>query len=326
MKKALVILVAVSVFLFVFFFVGFSKEREDVVWGVNFSQKHAEALGLDWREAYEALVEDLGVVRLKVAFHWDVLEPERGAFDFEDSDFQIHTALNNGAEVVAIVGMKTSRWPECHIPDWAKELSKEDQQKAILSMLEVVVERYKESPALSGWQVENEPFFPFGECPWTDEDFLAAEVELVKRLDPERPVMITDSGEGSFWVAAARRADVVGTTMYRKVWFSQIRAYLTYPFPPTFYSRKAWLVDLLFGKPVIGAELQAEPWGPKLLYDISLEEMAKTMNQEQFEKNIEFAKKSGFPLHYLWGAEWWYFMKEKQGDSSYWELARNLFP
>ena len=75
----------------------------------------------------------------------------------------------------------------------------------------------------------------------------------------------------------------------------------------------------------MNVELQAEPWGPKLLYDISLEEQEKTMNAEQFKKNIEYAKKTGFDYHYLWGAEWWYWMKEKQGDPSIWNEAKMLF-
>ncbi|MDP3901193.1 MAG: glycoside hydrolase family 2 TIM barrel-domain containing protein [bacterium] len=325
MKKALFSFLFVFAGVFVFLFVGFPGPREDVEWGVNFSEKHAQAFGLNWSQAYLALLDDLEVKLVKTAFHWDIVEPEPGLFRFDDFDFQVREAEARGVSIVPVIGQKTSRWPECHTPEWAKQLSKEDQQAAILTMLRVVVGRYKDSPSVLFWQVENEPFFPFGECPWADEKFLAEEVKLVKSLDQNHSVMITDSGEGSLWVAAARYGDIVGATMYRKVWFRQLNRYLTYPFSPTFYQRKAWLINLFFHKPVIGAELQAEPWGPKLLYDISLDEMKKTMTPEQFEANIDFAAKSGFSTHYLWGAEWWYWMKEKQGDDSYWELARSLF-
>jgi len=49
------------------------------------------------------------------------------------------------------------------------------------------------------------------------------------------------------------------------------------------------------------------------------------MDIEQFRKNIEFAKNTGIDTFYLWGAEWWYWLKEKQNDSRIWNEARNLF-
>lgn len=309
---------------FAYFFVGRTERLENVAWGVNFSQKHAANFGLDWKETYTALLDDAGVKKMKIAVHWDTIEPLRGEFSFNDIDFQIQELAKRNGEMVLVIGMKTPRWPECHIPSWAQNLSKKEQQKVILVMIKEVVERYRGSEVLFAWQVENEPFFPFGECLWADEQFLSKEIELVKSLD-DRPIIITDSGEGSFWTRAARHGDIVGTTMYRKVWVRQLGFYLTYPFPPVFYDRKAKLIKLLFGKEVIGVELQTEPWGPKLLYDSPLKEQQKTMNLEQFKKNIEFARRTGLKTHYLWGAEWWYWMKEVHGDSAIWNEARTLF-
>jgi len=113
--------------------------------------------------------------------------------------------------------------------------------------------------------------------------------------------------------------------MYKKVWFRQLGFYLSYPFPPIFYWRKTQLIKKLFGKKVICIEFQAEPWGPKLLYDSPLEEQEKTMNLEQFRQNIEFAKKTGLDTFYLWGGEWWYWLKEKQGKPEIWNEAKKLF-
>jgi len=103
-------------------------------------------------------------------------------------------------------------------------------------------------------------------------------------LDSYRPVIISDSGEGSLWIQAAQTGDIVGTTMYKKVWIREIGKYFTYFFPPTFYHRKSKMIEKLFGKEVICVELQAEPWGPKLLYDCPIEEQLKTMNLEQLPK------------------------------------------
>ncbi len=321
----LLILFAILVIIFVYLFMGSAPEAEKVIWGVNFSQKHSRDLGLDWQENYLALINDLGVKRIKLAAHWDLIEPEQEEFSFQDLDWQVEKAEENGVRLLMVIGMKTPRWPECHIPDWAKDKSKDEQQQAILEMLERIVLRYKDSPAIEYWQIENEPFFPFGDCPWVDKGFVKEEIELVKSLDKNHEVIISDSGEGSLWIQAAQLGDIVGTTIYKKVWVRQIGTYFSYPFPSVFYWRKAQAIKRIFNKEVICVELQAEPWGPALLYHSPLEEQLKTMNLEQFKKNIDFAKATGLDEFYLWGSEWWYWMKEKQGDPTIWEETRKLW-
>lgn len=324
-KKILIVFLLLVLIIFAYFFVGKTERLDDVEWGVNFSQKHAANFGLNWREVYVALLDDAGVSLMKIAVHWDIIEPSEKKFIFEDIDFQVNELSKRDGKGVLVIGMKTSRWPECHIPEFAKDLSKEEQQELILVMIKEVVERYKGNDAILAWQVENEPFFPFGECPWADTEFLKKEIELVKSLDPNRQIIISDSGEGSFWIRAGKYGDIVGTTIYRKVWNEQLGFYLSYPFPPIFYERKAKIINLLFGKEVIGIELQAEPWGPRLLYDISVEEMQKTMTLERFKNNIEYARRTGMKTQYLWGGEWWYWMKEVQGDDAIWNEVRKLF-
>ena len=147
---------------------------------------------------------------------------------------------------------------------------------------------------------------------------------MVKKLDPGRPIIISESGEFTSWFHAAKYADIIGTTIYRKVWFKEINSYLIYPFPPIFYDRKAELIKSIFGKKVICVELQAEPWGPRLLYDISLKEQKKTMDLKQFKKNIEFAKKTGINKFYLWGVEWWYWLKTEQNEPAIWNEAKKI--
>jgi len=326
MKKILLGLLILSLLLISCFFIGRPPQPEKIDWGVNFSQKHAELLGLDWRETYSALLKDLGVKQIKLLTQWNLLEPVPTQYNFDDLDWQIKEAENQNAKILLVIGMKTGRWPECHIPDWAENLSKEEQQDKILKLIENIVLRYQSSEAIWAWQVENEPFFPFGECPWVDKTFLKKEIQSVKSLDlKSRPVVISDSGEGSFWITAAQFGDIVGTTMYKKVWFRQLNTYVYYPLPPVFYWRKAQLIDKIFDKKVIVGELQAEPWGPKLLYESPIEEQEKSMNLERFESNIEFAKKTGLDKFYLWGAEWWCWLKVKQNKSEIWHEAQKLF-
>jgi len=341
-KKPRVILIILGIFVFLFccyILVGTPSQAKEIAWGVNFSQKHAKNLGLDWKEAYLALLDDLKIRNFKIPTHWDLIEPANGEYNFEDLDFQIGEAENRGAKILLVIGMKTGRWPECHIPGWAKNLSKEEQQKEILELIEKTVLRYRDRVSVKMWQIENEPFFPFGECPWVDKDFVKEEIEKVKSLDSQkRNIVISDSGEGSLWITAAQIGDVVGTTLYKKVWFSfswekrmfpflpqKFGFYVYYPLPPMFYWRKAQIIQKFFQKKVICVEMQAEPWCPVLLYDCPLAEQEKTMTLEQLKYNLEFAQKTGFDEFYLWGAEWWYWMKGIQQKPEIWEEVKKLF-
>lgn len=346
-KMVLLILLVIISFIIGYFFIGFQKPAENITWGVNFSQKHAESLGLDWKQTYLAILDDLGAKKLKIATHWDFIEAEQGKYYFEDLDWQIIEAEKRGAEVILVIGMKTSRWPECHIPKWAESLNNEEQQEKVLKLIEEIVLHYRDRKAIKYWQVENEPFFSFGECPPFDKRLLKKEIDLVKSLDPvrdsgdkekaqkeqisngvdspKRPIIISESGEFSFWTRAAKAGDIVGTTIYRRIWSKEFKVYVTHIFPATFYHRKAKLIKWIFNKEVICIELQAEPWGPKLLYDLPLEEQEKSMDLERFQKNIKFAKKTGLNEFYLWGTEWWYWLKEKQNKPEIWNQAKKLF-
>lgn len=323
--KVVLLLLFFILIAFAYFFIGIPAKNENIQFGVNFSQKHSQKMGLDWKANYSAILDDLGVKDIRLLTHWDLIETEKDLFDFEDLDWQIKEAEKRKAHVNPVIGMKTGRWPECHIPNWAKNLSKQVQQERILKLVEEIVNRYKDSPIILAWYVENEPLFPFGECPFRDKEFLKKEVAFVKSLDPDRNIIISDSGEASFWFTAAQIGDMVGTTLYRKVWVKELGFYVSYPIPPIFYSRKANLINLIFKKDVICTELQAEPWCPDLLYDCSLTEQNKTMDLAQFKTNIEFARKTGFDKFYLWGSEWWYWLKYNKNMPEIWQEAKILF-
>ncbi|HHE76629.1 MAG TPA: hypothetical protein ENL27_01445, partial [Candidatus Parcubacteria bacterium] len=274
---------------------------------------------------YQAFLNDLGVRKLRISLDWDVVEPEKGKYDFSDIDWQVVQAEKKGAKLILAIGMKTPRWPECHQPKWV-DFSQPEAGDYLLTYLKKVIERYKNSPAVFAWQIENEPFFPFGKCPKFDKELFKKEVLLARSVDPKRPIIVSDSGEYSLWFKAARYGDIVGITMYKKVWLDNFHAYFNYFFPPVFYQRKAILVNKIFHKKVICLELQAEPWGPRLIYDnLPLEEQEKTMNLDQFRKNIKFARDTGLDTFYLWGGEWWYWLKIKQNQPQIWNEAKKLF-
>ncbi|GAI89543.1 unnamed protein product, partial [marine sediment metagenome] len=220
-------------------------------------------------------------------------------------------------------GRKVPRWPECHLPDWAKSLGDEELKQRVLNYVQALVLRYRNSPAVVMWQVENEPLYPFGVCRLLGSEFLKQEIDLVKSMS-DKPIVISDSGEYSTWFKAARLGDIMGTTLYKRLWFKEIKTYVTYPFQPIYYARKAWLIDKLFNKKVICVELQAEPWGNVLLYDLPIEEHSKSMDLERFKYMVKFAENTGLDTFYFWGVEWWYWLKVEHDDSGIWEEAKKL--
>jgi hypothetical protein len=333
-KMVLLILTIIFILLIIivfYFYIGNSKKAEKITWGVDFSQMQAEAIGLNWKEVYLATIKDLGAKNIKLHTQWDWVEGEKDDYFFDDIDWQIKKAEENNVKIIYVLGIKTGRWPECHIPNWFEGLSEEQQKQKILEYIEKVILRYKDSKAIEYWQVENEPFFKFGKCPswyYDGGEFLKQEVNLVKSLDFERKIIISDSGEQSFWLKPAKIGDIVGITMYKKVWvriLNGIGFYHEFFLSPKFYYRKAELIKNYFNKNVICIELQAEPWTQTVYADASVEEQTKTMNLNQFKKNVEFAKNTGLDTFYFWGAEWWYWMKITQNNSDIWNEARNLF-
>jgi len=331
------ILIAIFVVvIFIYFFVPlpsfFTKASvQNQMWGIDFSQSQAEYLGLDWKEAYSSMITDLGVKNIKIHTNWNSIEKENSRYYFDDVDWQIKQAEENNVKIIFVVGLKTGRWPECHTPSWMNGLSKTDQQSELLKYVADIVMRYKNSEAIVNWQVENEPLFGFGECPYWYYDggkFLESEVNLVKSLDPTREIIISDSGEQSDWLKAAKIGDIVGITMYRSAWVDVTDTFgmKAYSFlNPTTYSRKAQLIKKVSNRNVICIELQAEPWTSQPLADASLEEQSKSMNAKMFKEDVEFAKKTGLSKFYFWGAEWWYWMKTKQNQPEIWNEAKILF-
>lgn len=314
LKKILFWLLVVLLIWRIIFRLDFSRAEPPTV-GVTFSPPYAQWLGLDWRVVYLDILENLKVKSLRLIAAWNQVEKTAGQYDFSDIDWQVSEAAKRGAKVLLVAGRRAPRWPECHIPDWAKSLSEPDQQERVLKFLEVAVKHFKNESNIVMWQVDNEPFVKwFGECPRPDLDFIAKEIKLVKSLD-SRPVLITDSGELSSWLKAAHAGDYFGTTMYRVVWNPHF-GYLNYQYfiPAAFYRLKAWLNGLPPARVII-SELQAEAWLPQGNKETPLEEQRRSMNTAQLRANLDFARRTGFDSAYLWGVEYWYWLKERGDDS-----------
>ena len=136
--------------------------------------------------------------------------------------------------------------------------------------------------------------------------------------------MLTVKGDFSNWLKPASIADQLGVSVYRNNWNPYIN-YINLPIRPVFYKKMANLTKKFTDvKDVIIIDFQAEPRGPKFIYEMSSIEMAKSMDLTKFNKSIKYAKETGFNRIYLTGAEWWFYCMNN-GNNSFWNVAKEIW-
>lgn len=306
-----------------------TNEEKPLQLGVTYVSDYAGALGVDPQETYLAILNDLNVKNLRLVSYWNKIEQQQGTYTFDELDWQFDQAEKAGARISLAIGMRQPRWPECHAPQWALDLPENKRQENLLSFLEQVVNRYKSSPALKSYQLENEALLhAFGECPDANRDYLQQEFDLVKNLDAETPIIMSRSNNNPSLALGKPSADIVGMSVYRRVWNDNIyKGYFNYPLPSWYYASLAGYQKIFTGKDSVLHEMQMEPWGPngKFITDLSREEQDKSMNASMFRERIDFAKNTGMRQIDLWGAEWWYYRKAVLNDDSLWQEAKKAF-
>lgn len=294
--------------------------------GATFISSYAEGFGLDPQQTMQATIDDLGIKRFRLVSYWRTIEKEPGVYDFSDLDWQFEKVEKAGGSVSLAIGLRQPRWPECHAPEWAKNQDIDEWYPKLRTFMTKVIERYKDRPALISYQLENEFFMTvFGDCPDHSAWRLQEEFALVKSLDTNTPVVVSRSNN---WVGIPinePRADIVGISIYKRIWEKVItKRYYEYPIPAWYYSFLAGATKIATGKDTFVHELQAESWLPEG-YDMrtaSVQEMYKSMNPEMLKKRLQYGADTGMKTLDLWGPEWWYFMKEKRGAPELWQTAK----
>jgi hypothetical protein len=296
--------------------------------GVTFVPDYAESLGVNPDQAMDAMINDLHVKLFRITSYWSDLEPSPGHYNFSQLDWEFQTATTDHVKIDLTLGLRQPRWPECHQPSWANSLSSSQFQSQLEQFIGAVVNRYKSSPALQSYQLENEFFLKgFGNCTNFNRSRLVSEYNLVTRLDPYHPVIIARSNNALGWPVGQPTPDEFGISIYKRVWDTHTHRYFEYPIPAWYYAFLAGIQKIITGKNMEIDELQAEPWPPhgQTIPNTTLAEQNKSMNAAILSSRFNYGEATGMKTIYLWGAEYWYYRMVVLHDPSLWNVAKQEF-
>ena len=306
-----------------------SNKTKPLVIGATFTSQYAKSFGLNPQETLTAMIDELGIRQFRLVSYWDEIEATPGIYNFTDLDWQMKMAEDHGAKVSLAIGLRQPRWPECHMPPWAAYLPMTQWEPKLKEFMKVVMERYKTSPALQSYQLENEFFLDvFGICPDFSRERLVREFEFAKSIDSIHPIIISRSNNAIGLPLGDPRPDGFAISVYKRVWDKTLtKRYIEYPFPAWFYATLAGGGKILTGKDMIVHELQTEAWLPDrggfAMNKIdSIPEQNKSLNAERLTDRIQYGEATGMKEIDLWGVEWWYWRKVKAGDPSLWTSAQ----
>ena len=149
-------------------------------------------------------------------------------------------------------------------------------------------------------------------------------MEYFRSLDNSRPFLITDSGNLGTWAGPYKHGDAFGTSVYVHFWNPELGQFRTI-LPPWFYRVKENVLKYIYGeKETMLIELSLEPWLLQPIAEVPIKIQYSRMDSAKFNDIIEYAKNTRYQKQYLWGGEWWYWLK-LQGNTEMWEKGRELF-
>jgi len=331
------------------------EPRHSTLLGISFRSPQVAALGLDARTILQTLlIYPFQLIRLGA--YWNRIEPEPGKFNTDELDWQIDAAERAGKQIILCVGpLKTFSYPEFFVP--AHYLRPPFQEHTLIkpfaypslfvaatAFITRLVERYKQRKGIIAWQLEHEAVDPLGvEHSWRlDVAFVEKEIEIIRKADPTRPVMMNGflptslpvrfsqwwrtHDQGDSLAIARRMADIVGIDYYPRHALMGLGTKTVYldgsktPWQQCGWKQLfAW--TRAYGQKLMVAEGQAEPWETVTtppnpdgqgMYSCLPERIITNYNT-----CMRWSRHEPSLYAYLfWGAEYW-MLRKQCADSSY---------
>lgn len=301
--------------------------------GFSYSPETSLEAGRDPAEDLRELLDETQPDIVRLPIYWELVEAQPGQLDFSSVDSLLDVvaahdeAADGDTKVVLTVGARNFLYPELHVPAWAGAsgqpgLDQVQRSAAYRASFDASVIRYRSSPLLYAWQVENEPLDLVATGVGGDDRIsaqqLSWEMGQVHALDP-RHVAVTTTYNGlttavdmlELWApqlvyhmgtvghpeAALTAGDALGLDVYidgpsvplRRVTSTDLRLEWKQQ-TVAFWTARAHAA----GKGVWLTEVQAQPWDSHGAFGPSdLVASAKAYRQE------------GVGVVLLWGVETW---------------------
>ncbi len=303
----------------------YQHKNEPLRIGATFIPNYANYFGLNPQDTMQKMIDELGIKQFRLVSYWKDIEPTEGTYDFTGLDWQFAKANASGAKVSLAIGLRQPRWPECHAPSWAEAEPIDVWYPKLKVFMQKVIERYGDNPALESYQLENEFFMTvFGICPDHSRWRLVDEYHYVKSLDTNTPVTISRSNNWIGLPLGDPRPDEFAISVYKRVWDkSTLKRYFEYPLPAWFYASLAGGAEIMTGNDMVIHELQAESWLPvgMDMKTVPITEIEKSLSPKRLKDRIKYAEATGMRDIYLWGPEWWLYLKEQRNYPDLWDTA-----
>jgi hypothetical protein len=293
--------------------------------GTSFARWRAEALGLDYRAAFERVCA-MRFALIRLSASWQ----EVARFGYGHLDWLLGEAERAGQPVLLTVGMKALGWPEFYLPEGMHPGDAAIHRRAIAHVRDVA-RRYRDNPMLMAWQIENEPFNRSGpQALWIPRRVVRAEAEAVRSLDRNRPLVVTSfahfddgldrssSRDQSRWrrrlglalpaereaLSILDRGDVLGLDVYPSIgWLdADGRDRVAHAAPDQLAVVGRWQrIAREQGKRVWVTEAQAEPWEARRQTHAD----PSSIQPEAIGDLVLGLVGLGVETILLWGSEYW---------------------
>jgi hypothetical protein len=273
------------------------------------------------------------------------VEREPGRYDWSSIDRQLDALHARGARAVVTIGMKAQRYPEYWLPTWLRMAANippdafpEDHpliEQHLFPYLEAAARHLVAHPAVEGLQVENEPFVHFeGHANgWhIRKSFLEREIATVRATVGDVPLSVSHASwlrtDGT-WHWILDHVDVLSQSVYTKrqrgpwTWL-YIFPYRIGPLTPDLPAQSR--AAARHGKELWITELQGEPFeSPHVDVRAVPTHQAASFSPRWLRANLKLARRSGATRAYLWGVEWWLYLRDQRDDGRLWQMGRGLF-
>ena len=316
-----------------------------VKYGFSWSFENADWYGLNSRDAYVKLLDEVKFDWVRLSIFWD-RHVKDGELNLGEIEFAIREAEKRDIKVIVVVGAKTPYHPEYHLPDNIKNQIKFGDTITVdhpiaddlLEIDRIVVQELSKYPNISYWQVENEPFLANIDNLKIGPDLLGAEVDVVRGNDlGHRPIILNHVGPAAFdrqykkLFEIMKPGDILGVNSYLKtqgvnlfsvsVFGREIRV----PWPKwLFWPVQSWV----FLSPDYtrlrseAAEKGLDLWVLEMQADPYVRSISEAQRKDYFfdtgdiSRGNDYLEASGVDSIGFWGAAFWLY-RERIGDSSW---------